>query len=70
MVKLGKSNTRTRNKKGTTNKRTTNKQTANKQTTKKQTDLAVYNVDINTSKIIIFQNHFLFDLVVFFFLFV
>ena len=37
MVKLGKSNTRTRAKKGTTNKRTTNKQTANKQTTKKQT---------------------------------
>ncbi|MDU0964597.1 MAG: glycoside hydrolase family 73 protein [Peptostreptococcus sp.] len=43
MVKLGKSNTRTRTKKGITNKRTaskqpTKKQTTNKQTTNKQTE--------------------------------
>lgn len=42
MVKLGKSNTRTRTKKGTRNKQTANKQTtkkrtASKQPTKKQT---------------------------------
>ena len=36
MVKLGKSNTRTRSNKQTANKQTTKKQTANKQTTKKQ----------------------------------
>lgn len=37
MVKLGKSNTRTRTKKGTRNKQTANKQTTKKQTANKQT---------------------------------